>query len=99
MIDLPICTYLGTLSIGEWLANNLDPGASVGVDPLLITISEWKKIDQQLQQGAENIKLIGHNINLVDVVWNSNQPNCPNHPIIPLELKFTGKSWEKKFLR
>ena len=68
------------------------------MDPLLITISEWKKIDQQLQQGAENIKLIGHNTNLVDVVWKSNQPNRPNHPIIPLELKFTGKSWETKVL-
>ena len=59
--------YLGTQSIGEWLANNMDPGTNIGVDPLLITISEWKKIDQQLQSAADDIKLIGHNTNLGSV--------------------------------
>ena len=44
------------------------------------------------------MKLIGHSTNLVDVVWKPNQPSCPNQPIIPLELKFTGKSWEQKIL-
>ena len=34
----------------------------------------------------------------MDIVWKPNQPSRPNKSIIPLELKFTGKSWEEKIL-
>ena len=86
---------LGTPSRGQWLADHLDSGSNVGVDPFLMTVTEWKQLKQTLDSG-DNIKLIAVKNNLVDAVWGSNQPDRPNQPIKPLELKFTGKSWEDK---
>merc|ERR1719414_770584 len=86
---------LETPSRGQWLADHLDSGSNVGVDPFLMTVTEWKQLKQTLDSG-DNIKLIAVKNNLVDAVWGSNQPDRPNQPIKPLELKFTGKSWEDK---
>ena len=46
-------------------------------------------------QGS-GIKLIEVTDNLVDTVWGLEQPGQPNKPIVPLEINFTGKSWEDK---
>ena len=86
---------LDTPSRGQWLTDHLDSGSNVGVDPFLMTVTEWKQLKQTLDSG-DNIKLIAVKNNLVDSVWGSNQPDRPNQPIKPLELKFTGKSWEDK---
>ena len=83
-----------TLSRGQWLAEHLDSGANVGVDPFLMTVTEWKSLKRSLD--GDNIKLLAVKNNLVDAVWGLNQPERPNQPIKPLELKFTGKSWEDK---
>ena len=83
-----------TLSRGQWLAEHLDSGANVGVDPFLMTVTEWKSLKRSLD--GDNIKLMAVKNNLVDAVWGLNQPERPNQPIKPLELKFTGKSWEDK---
>ena len=69
-------------------------GDIVGVDPFLLTVSEWNTLKERL--GRSNIRLIGLTNNLVDKVWGLNQPERPKQPIIPLEMKFTGKSWEEK---
>ena len=34
--------------------------------------------------------------NLIDQVWGEKQPDRPRQPIVPLDLKFTGRSWETK---
>ena len=78
-----------TLSRGDWLAKNLDSGATVGVDPFLVPVSEWNNLNRSLEKA--NIKLVGVKNNLIDTVWGSNQPEQPNQPIMPLEIKFTGK--------
>lgn len=83
-----------TLSRGDWLAKNLDSGATVGVDPFLVPVSEWNNLNRSLEKA--NIKLVGVKNNLIDTVWGSNQPEQPNQSIMPLEIKFTGKSWEDK---
>ena len=84
----------GVPSRGEWLASFLEPGATIGVDPFLMPVSEWNSLTKCLN--GSNMKLISVKTNLVDQVWGSNQPDRPNQPILPLEMKFTGKSWEDK---
>ena len=69
----------GTLSRGEWLASFLEPGATIGVDPFLMPVSEWNSMTKCLN--GSNMKLIGVKTNLVDQVWGSNQPDRPNQPI------------------
>ena len=89
------CTFFsGTLTRGDWIANNLKSGSHVGVDPFLMSVSEWNKIKKSAQ--ANGIQLIEVTNNLVDAVWGPEQPGQPNKPIVPLEIKFTGKSWEDK---
>ncbi len=84
----------GVPTRGEWLAKALEPGASVGVDPFLMPVSEWNMLVKSLEKSS--IKLVGVKNNLVDAVWGTAQPDRPNQPIVPLELKFAGKSWEDK---
>ena len=60
----------------------------------MMPVSEWNNLSRSLDKA--NIKLVGVKDNLIDKVWGSNQPDRPNKPIIPLEMKFTGKSWEDK---
>ena len=72
-------------------------GDIVGVDPFLLTVSEWNTLNERLVKS--NIKLIGLTNNLVDKVWGFNQPDRPVQPIVPLEMKFAGKSWEEKVLQ
>ena len=79
---------------GDWIENNLKSGSHVGVDPFLISVSEWNKIEKTVQ--SSGIELIEVTNDLVDVVWGSEQPGKPNKPIAPLEINFTGKSWEDK---
>ena len=38
----------GTLSRGEWLASFLEPGATIGVDPFLMPVSEWNSMTKCL---------------------------------------------------
>ena len=83
-----------TLSRGDWLAKNLESGTTVGVDPFLMPVTEWNSLNRSLERA--NIRLVGVKENLIDTVWGSNQPARPNQPIVPLEMKFTGKSWEEK---
>jgi hypothetical protein len=76
------------------LVKHLESGASIGVDPFLIPVSQWTELKNKLD--VANMKLVGLETNLVDSVWGSSQPDRPNQPIVPLELQFTGKSWEDK---
>ena len=86
--------FTGTLTRGDWIANNLKSGSHVGVDPFLISVSEWNKIKKSAQ--SNGIELVEVTNNLVDTIWGPEQPGQPNKPIVPLEIKFTGKSWEDK---
>ena len=74
--------------------SDLPLGDIVGVDPFLISVSEWNDLSQRLEKS--NIKLVGIKNNIVDIVWGFNRPDRPKQPIIPLEMRFTGKSWEDK---
>ena len=51
-------------------------------------VSQWNALNQALEKA--NIKLVGVKDNLIDSVWGSNQPDRPNQPVVPLEMKFTG---------
>ena len=73
-----------TPSRGAWLSK-LEPGSTVGVDPFLIPVTEWNNLNKSLE--SANIKLVGIKQNLIDVVWGSDQPDRPNQPIVPLEMK------------
>jgi hypothetical protein len=86
-----------TLSREEWLCANLDVGAKVGVDPFLVTLTEWRRLSQALQLGQLDLKPLTDN--LVDKVWDSDRPATPENPLLPLDSKFSGEEWRSKVAR
>ena len=84
----------GTPTRAEWLERNLECGSVVGVDPFLITCSQFSTMKQSLDQAG--MRLVSVEKNLIDAIWGSDQPTYPDNPVNPLELEFCGKTWEEK---
>lgn len=83
----------GVVPYQNWLAQNLEPGQTVGVDPMTLTHDSWRSLEEALVKAQ--IALVPTDQNLVDKVW-SDQPSYPDDPIVPLDNHFTGKDWETK---
>ncbi len=77
-----------------WLSENVEAGASVGVDPLLMTHNDWCRLYAALSEASVGLKPMTQN--LVDKVWGPAQPSYPENPVRPLEMKFAGQHWEDK---
>lgn len=77
-----------------WLSKVLPTGSRIGVDPLLMPYSAWKKLSDSLAANGGHTLVPCHE-NLVDLIWDD-KPAIPCNPIVPLENRFTGKSWQEK---
>lgn len=82
-----------TPTIGEWLNQVLEPGSSIGADPYTMSYEGWLKLEHELAEFGN--RLIQTPTNLVDQVW-ARRPPRPTEPVLPLEMIFTGKSWQDK---
>ena len=85
----------GTLTIGEWLNQVLSSGSRVGADPYTMSYEGWLKLEEELNKFGN--QLISTPVNLVDEVW-THRPQRPADPVLPLDMNFTGKSWQEKVL-
>lgn len=83
----------GTLSIGEWLNKVLTSGSRVGADPYTMSFEGWRRLEEELSQYGN--QLVQTPVNLVDEVW-TRRPPRPTEPVVPLNLNFTGSSWQDK---
>ncbi|XP_053699120.1 xaa-Pro aminopeptidase ApepP-like [Sabethes cyaneus] len=77
----------------DWLQQHLPSGSQVGVDPFLITSTEFDRLSRVLSSGG--FRLVTLERNLVDSVWN-NRPEQTSEPLIPLDIKFSGKRASEK---
>ncbi|XP_055523640.1 xaa-Pro aminopeptidase ApepP-like [Wyeomyia smithii] len=77
----------------DWLQENLPLGSQVGVDPFLITSTEFERLSRVLSSGG--FRLVTLERNLVDSVWN-NRPAQTSEALIPLDIKFSGKRASEK---
>lgn len=77
----------------DWLQENLPAGSQVGVDPFLVTSTEFERLAKVLTSGG--FRLVTLERNLVDSVWN-NRPAQISEPLIPLDIKFSGKRASEK---
>lgn len=82
-----------TPSIPDYLLNTLSPASKVGIDPLLISHTEFVSLQQQLSR--KNIELVFPEHNLVDLIWEG-RPPFPDHPVFILPVKFSGLPMEEK---
>ena len=89
-----------TPSQSDWLINQVQSG-NVGVDPWLMGASTWSTLSDKLE--AAGLNLVPVEANLVDIAWSQDdsnpQPARPDNPVFPLELQFTGSSWQQKVAR
>ena len=78
-----------------WIAKQLPKGGKLGYDPWLHTPEGLKRIAQAAAKaGGSLVPVEG---NPLDAVW-SDQPPQPLGPVIPLDVKFAGRSAEEKRL-
>ena len=89
----------GVPSISEWVVSQLSDqapggGGSLGLDPRLYSFARWASFSESLQRA--NHTLVGLETNLVDVVWDSARPACPNSPLRTLDNRYTGRGWWEK---
>jgi len=86
-----------TPSQAEWLCTTLASG-NVGVDPMLMSATAWASLADRLD--SSGIQLVPVQDNLVDIAWDmdvaSPQPGRPENTVFPLELQFTGRTWQDK---
>ena len=68
----------------------------VGVDTKLITINQFKFLENELK--IRNKKFMQSNKNLVDEIW-KNKPIIPQHNIFDLAIKYVGENFVSKVER
>ncbi|KAI9139668.1 putative Xaa-Pro aminopeptidase P [Paraphysoderma sedebokerense] len=82
-----------TPSKEDWLNQTLPSNSRVGIDPTLISVSEAKTLTTAL---SPNHTLVPIAQNLIDSVWADTRPKRPSNPVMVLDLKYTGKSFQQK---
>lgn len=85
----------------EYLTAHLPPGTTIGVDPSLLAISDYKDLAATLQKRGSSLKSLSNN--LVDEIWAtvpqgdpSVRPAAPRNQVFTQPLKYSGKSISQK---
>jgi Xaa-Pro aminopeptidase len=73
----------------KWLLTKLAHGGTVGYDPRLHTMKEIERLTEALGKGG--IRLEPQASNPIDLIW-QDRPPPPAAPVVPLGLKFAGRS-------
>lgn len=85
----------GSITQSDWLVKVLPPNSRVGVDPLLMPYNTWKPLATTLEEAGH--LLIPVTENLVDLIWDD-RPAPPQNPIVSLDNRYTGRSWQQKIV-
>ncbi len=77
----------------DWIADELEGGGYLGIDPKLVSIDRAGAIEKALKAKSVDIKYISGN--LVDEIW-KDQPDPSLDPVLVLEQEYTGRSVSDK---
>jgi len=83
----------GTPKLEAWLTKELPRGSRVGVDPLLVSLGDWRTWSTELHNYQHVLVPVA--TNLIDELWDQ-RPAPSNFPLIPHPLRYSGKSSQKK---
>lgn len=81
-----------TPSKEEWLAGKLPKGAKVGVDARLVAYEASQRMAEALRQPHGLELVLDEEPNLIDIVWGGQRPALDRRPIVPLDVKYAGRS-------
>jgi len=82
-----------TPSVAKWIASN-EALSAVAMDPLLTSISYFKKLQKELDPKRQRVVLLTENP--IDSVWADHQPPMPTQKVFVHDLKYAGQSTEDK---
>lgn len=85
----------GSLSITEWLVENLESGSTVAFDGRTVTAREG--YDYEYEFSSHGIHLDG-NCDLISLIWDD-RPALPDAPAFYLDEKYSGESTNSKLAR
>ena len=77
----------------RWITENLSAGMKLGYDPWLHSQSAIERFQKATRKS--DAELIPVRTNLIDLVW-TDQPSRPVSPIVPHDIRFSGKSSGEK---
>mgnify|MGYP001220146082 FL=1 len=80
--------------LSDWLREKLRPGAAVGFDPRLHTVSEIERLTEALADRKIKLKPLARNP--VDRLWGAERPPAPMGKVRPHPLKYAGRAAEDK---
>jgi Xaa-Pro aminopeptidase len=81
-------------TIADWLTQHLEPGATVGFDPWLHTVSEIERLEGKLKPRKITLKPLSQNP--IDRIWGRTRPKPPTAPIRPHLPEYAGKPAAEK---
>ncbi|KAL9900653.1 xaa-Pro aminopeptidase 2 isoform 1-T2 [Glossina fuscipes fuscipes] len=85
-----------SITIADWLDDQLHPDKRVGADPHLVPHYLWVKWENQLKD--KFLVLTKINNNLIDLIWGEERPESLNMTIQVWERSYAGEKWEDKIL-
>lgn len=81
----------------QWVAQELvKTGVKVGIDPRLISFSEYDGLKAALEKNEIGDRLVAVEPNLVDAVWGEEQPKPSESKVFIHPLQYTGKTFQDK---
>ncbi len=83
-------------SIAGWFGSQLRKGAIVGIDPQVVSIRQYEKIERELAEHGISLKPVAEN--LVDALW-KDKPAEQTNPVFVHPLKYAGESHIQKIAR
>jgi len=84
-----------TLTLSDWLAENIPENGRIGIDPTVVSISMAKQIRTKLTP-KKNQSLVPVTPNLVDEVWGIERPPAPFSKAMAHPMEYAGSSTEEK---
>ncbi len=78
----------------DWLQQKLKPGAVLGFDPRLHTVSEVERLTDALAPAQIKLKALARNP--VDTVWGHDRPPLPKGPVRVQPMRYAGATAESK---
>lgn len=85
----------GKPSVDQWLSAQKSP-LKIGVDPKVMTIAEAQRFEKSFAASGHEMIPIAEN--LIDSIW-ENQAKIETHPILLLDLQYTGETANSKIQR
>lgn len=82
-----------------WVVNEvIKTKATVGFDPQLFSYNEYQTLHELFKTNEVADCLVPVSPNLIDIVWNGDQPKRSESPVKILSLHYAGKSFTNKLL-